>query len=153
MIDSSPSARRLRAVLTIVFAVAAVALLAERAGYAGLYRGELTATASVRQLGLALPSLLDLAALWQLRMLMAHVAGGRPFAVAAAQALQRAGLLLIAGSSAGLLIACLAGGSAGRLIEADVSTLIIAAIGLALLLVARLFDQARAIKEELDEIF
>jgi hypothetical protein len=151
------SSQRARTLLTAIFIMGGFALVAERAGYAGAYRGTATAQSIGIQLLLAAPTLAYLGALWQFRALANRVARGEGFAVPAALALRRAGLLLGGGAFLSLLavgpLHRAAGVPYARLIDLDVSTLIIGAIGLALFLVARLIDRARAVQSELDEIF
>lgn len=150
-------ATQLRRALTILFASAATALVAERLGYAGVYAGTADAAAVGKQALLAIPGAVQLAALWQLRRMAVEAAAGSPFAAAAARGLRRAGVLLIVAALLTLFAAPALHGlldeARPRLIDFDMTTIITGAIGAALALVARLLDQARAVQSELDEIF
>lgn len=150
-------ASALRRALTILFAGAAIALIAERLGYAGVYAGSADTAAIGAQALLAIPAAVQLTALWQLRQMAAEAAAGSPFAAAAARGLRRAGLLLIVAALLTLFAAPtlhrLVGEARPRMIDFDMTTIITGAIGAALALLARLLDQARAVQSELDEIF
>lgn len=161
--DSSKLARaaaRLRVILSGLVLFLALALLAERLGYAGAYRGtqpyrDLLA-ALPRQCVFAAPAAAYLAALWQLRQVTAMVARGAAFGVAIVRALRRVGLWLIGGAALSLampLLHRLLGEVYQRLIDFDVATLTIGGIGLGLVFLARLVDRAGAVQSELDEIF
>ena len=156
------SAIRMRQFMTGLILFLAFVLVAERAGYAGAW-GSAAApdTALARslliQLVLAVPALLYLAALWQLRRAVAAVAAGEPFGAAVVRALRRLGLLLMLGALAGLLVLPsahrLLGQPYPRLLDFDLASLIIAGIGLGLTFLAGLVERARAVQRELDEIF
>ena len=155
--DLSAAARRTELLLTAMVAVVGLLLVSERAGYAGLYEGGGSATALALQLLFALPAILYLTGLWQLRVAARQVARGETFGAAVARALRRVGALLLAGAFATLVVMPfvyrLAGAPHPRLIDFDVTTLIVAAIGAALGFFARLIDRAAALRRELDEIF
>ena len=74
-----------------------------------------------------------------------------------ATAMRHVGLLLTAGAAAAFVINPylhrLAALAYPRLVEFDVATLVIAAVGIALTFIARLFDQAVRLQREMDEIF
>lgn len=150
-------AQRIRAVLTAILIVGVLALVAERAGYAGVYGGSANLRSIGFQLLLAIPATAYLGALWQFRTLAQRVARGEGFTAAAARALRRAGALLAGGALLSLFALApvhrVAGVPYPRLIDLDVSTMIIGAVGLALFLIAGLLDHARAVQNELDEIF
>lgn len=154
------SAARLCSLLTLLFAGVALLLLVERLGYAGLYRGAAAAEvgrAALKQLLYAAPAILFLAALWQLRQAVASVARGALFGGILVETLKRVGALLIAGALATMLLMPalhrLLGDAYPRLIEFDVATLIVAAIGAGIIFLARLFESAGAVQRELDEFF
>jgi hypothetical protein len=156
------SATRLRGLLTGLILFLALVLVAERAGYAGAWGAERPAGTGLApslliQLALAVPALLYLAALWQLRRAVAAVAEGAPFSAAVVRALRRLGLLLAFGALAGLLampaVHKLLGLPYPRLLDHDLATLIIAGIGLGLAFLARLVERAGTVQHELDEIF
>jgi hypothetical protein len=152
------SARRLRAALTAAFWIVAALLLLERLGYAGVYRGGGIDLGRVGlQLLLSLPAILYLAALWKLRSAVAEAARGAHFGRVAIAASKAAGALLIAGSLASLfvvpMLARLAGEPVERLINADVATLILAAIGMGQMFVAALMERAADAERELESFF
>jgi hypothetical protein len=150
------SATRLRGILTALVAFLVAALVAERLGYAGLYRGIATPAGLARQMLFASPAAAYLIALWQLRHVAAAVAEGAAFGSAAVRGLRRVGLSLIAGAILALAMPALhrlLGQDYVRLIDFDVATLVIAGIGLGLVFLARLLDRAGAVQAELDEIF
>jgi hypothetical protein len=154
---ADPTGARIRVALTTLSVLALGVLLAERAGYAGLYEGKATSGGIAAQLALAVPSLFYLGALWQLRMVAARTSAGEPFAAAVATGLRRAGVMLVTGAALTLFAVPVLHRmfelAVPRLIEADVSTLIVGAIGIAMFLIARLIDRARAVQGELDAIF
>jgi hypothetical protein len=154
------SATRLRRLLTAFVAATAVLLVLERLGYAGAYRGGSLSGVAARageQFVYALPGFLYLLALWQLRQAVAAVAEGALFGPAVVAAVKRVGALIIAGAAASILLMPalhrLFGDAYPRLIDYDVATLILAAIGAALTFIARLIERAAAVQSELDQIF
>lgn len=161
MLGSDPvaAALRLRPWLTTMCLILALALVTERAGYAGLYSGPSEGLAGrlLVQLLLALPAVLYLAALWQLRRAVAAVAAGSPFGPAIVSALRRSGALLVGGATATLFIQPslhrLLDQAWPRLIDFDVATLVLAGIGVALVFLARLVERAAGVEAELDAIF
>lgn len=161
MIDRYPSerlqarARTLRSVFTAGIVVISALLLLERLGYAGAYRAPgLQPREAANQLLLSVPAIIYILALWQLRQAAAEVARGDMFGRVVVTALRRVGALLALGAAATLfvspLLARLAGEPMTRLINADVATLVIAAIGLGLTFFASLLERAAG---ELEEFF
>lgn len=127
-------------------------ILAERAGYAGLWHRPFDPDAALRQLGYAVPSLLYCAALWSLR--------GTPTEagwLALARAIKRAGGFLAAGALAALIAVPAfqraIGESASRSLDLDIASVVLAGLGLALVALAARFEQAEALQADLDEIF
>jgi hypothetical protein len=169
MVDSllPPSApsirvRRVLLALSLLLGGLTVVLIAERLGYAGLYRPGGLADPDVArrlavQLVLSLPSFVYLASLWELRRAVRAVASETPFAAAVGRGLRRVGYCLIGGAAltlGGLPTASrLLGQPYPRLIDFDVTTLVVGGIGLGFILVARLVEQARAAQAELNEMF
>lgn len=150
-------ARRLSQGLTLLFIVVAVTVLAERLGYAGAYATAPRPAAIAHQLLLALPTLIYLAALWQLRRGVAAVARGELFGRTVARTLRHVGWLLVAGAALTILamptLHRWLGESYPRLIDFDIATLVLGAIGVALAFFARLLEQAGLVQQELDEMF
>jgi hypothetical protein len=133
-------------------------LIAERLGYAGAYRpGQFNLREFAVQLALSLPAFMNLAALWFLRSAVASAAAGEPFGRLVVSAFRRVGALLAASALTALLIAPLLARLAGeqmpRLIDADISTLVLGTLGLGLLFVGTLIDRAGAAQRELEEFF
>ena len=160
--DLAATARRLRRFVTTLVAFAAALLLLERLGYAGAYRSDGPALpallpASLRQLVFAAPAILYLVGLWQLRQSFAAIAGGALFGRSVVIALKRLGALLVAGAVVTIFVMPwlhrLLGDEYPRSIDFDVATLILAAIGIALVFFASLVERASAIQAELDEMF
>jgi hypothetical protein len=150
---SAGSARRL---LTLAVVLLALALAAERLGYAGVYRGAATPGALMAQLVFAGPALLYLAALWRLRSAAAAVAAGAPFGAEVVGALRQTGARLIAGALLSLampLAHAALQAAFPRLIELDTATLILAAIGGGLIFLSRIVARAAALETELDAFF
>jgi hypothetical protein len=147
---------RIRRLMSAGVAFLAVTLAAERLGYAGAYRHATSPVSIVLQLVFASPAILYLAALWQLRVAAAAVAAGMPFGLAVVHALDRTGACLIGGAALSLampLAHAVVRDNYPRLIELDVATLILAAIGVGLVFLARIVARAAAVQTELDAIF
>lgn len=154
--------RWLRVLATWTFAgTAAVLLLA----YLVLPMAYLTsrsplAAADGRYLLLALvqmsPGIGYLWALWAARVALGELAAGRLFQVAVARALRRIGYGVIVGA----LLSIFAVTNLSRLIQHghggyayfDISGIVLAVVGVALIVLAQLVDQARALQQEMDEI-
>jgi len=152
------SAARLRRILTFATAFLALILLAERLGYAGTYStAGMDAHTLLVQLTLSIPAILNLAALWSLRTAVAATARGEVFGMVVVAAFRRVGALLAASSFAVMLVmpllARLMGQTVQRLIDADISTLVLGTLGLGLLFVGSLIDRAAAAQRELEEFF
>lgn len=134
----------------LVLAVAAI--ITERLGYAGLWRGDFRLELGLRQFGYAVPSLLYCGALWSLR----GVPTGAGW-LAMAHAVKRAGGFLAAGALAALFAVPLLHRAVGdapvRMIDLDIASVVLAALGLALAAVAARFEQADAVQADLDEMF
>lgn len=155
--DIRDQARRLRGWCTALSALLLVILVLEIASRAGSFDDP----AHYHRLGLdllfAVPTLLQLAALWHIRQGLSEVAAGALFTSALSRMLRQVGLLLLLASLCRLVIAPLLHRLAEehypRLIEFDVANLVIGALGLTLIFLGRLFERAVDLKRELDEIF
>ena len=152
------SAARLRTLLTAATLVLLAILVAERLGYAGAYRpGGLDAAQLRTQLVLSLPALMNLGALWSLRGAAGSAAEGQPFGRLVVLAFRRVGALLAASAVTALLVipavARFAGHRAERMIDADISTLVLGTIGLGMLFVGKLVARAGAAERELEGFF
>lgn len=151
------SATRLRRFLTFATCFLAIVLIAERLGYSGAYGPGLDPRKLAAQLALSLPAIINLAALWFLRTAVAAAANGEPFGRVVVSAFRRVGALLAAGAFTAILVvpilARLIGEPVERLIDADISTLVLGTLGLGLLFVGTLIDRAGTTQRELEEFF
>ena len=152
------SAARLRLLLTIASLALLLILVLERLGYAGAYRrGGLDLLQLPAQLVLSLPALMDLGALWCLRGAAASAADGHPFGRVTSTAFRRVGALLTASALTGLflvpVLAPLFDGQPERLIDADISTVVLGVIGIGMIFVGSLIDRAGAAERELEAFF
>ena len=103
-----------------------------------------------------LPSLGYLWALWAVQRALGDVAAGRLFHPTVAQAMRRIGVGVLVGA----LLSVFAVSNLSRMIldgrgsylYFDLSGIVLGVVGAALVLLARLVDQARALQAELDEI-
>ena len=160
-VDTDPVRRfaaQLRRLLTLVTLGLLAVLIAERLGYAGAYRaGGVDPAQLLPQLLLSLPALLNLAALWTLRAAASSAAEGEPFGRVAVAAFRRVGALLAVSAATALLVvpllARLVGQEPQRLIDADISTLVLGAIGLAMIFVGKLIARAGSAERELEAFF
>lgn len=148
---------RCRMILTAITAIAAAALIAERLGYAGLYAAGAVDPANLaRQAALSIPSLFYLAGLWKLRQAASGVARGDPYGARVVVAIRGVGLMLVVGAAVALilpLLVRLTGMDSVRQIDADVSTLVIGAVGAGQILLAGLLRQAGVAERELADLF
>lgn len=150
------SARRMAQMLSFIFWLVALALLLERIGYAGVYRGEAAPLALLEQALRSIPAILYLAAVWQLRDALGVIAAGNSFGEAVVATIRRVGGLLVTASVATLLLPLLArafGTGAERLIDLDVATFTIGSVGLGLWTLAGVLRRAGAHERELKEFF
>lgn len=103
-----------------------------------------------------LPGLGYLWALWVVQRALADLAAGRLFHATLSQALRRIGIGVLTGA----LLSVFAITNLSRWIEGgqggyayfDLSGIVLGVVGAALVLLARVIDQARAVQAELDEI-
>jgi len=109
------------------------------------------------ELVLACPDVFYLLALWGIRQALAEFARGELYAPAVTRMLDRVGVMLVAGAFAKVLLvpgaARLLGFGPGYWVAFDVSGLVLAAVGLALTVIARVLKQASRMQAELDGIF
>ena len=104
----------------------------------------------------ALPALGYLWALWALQRALAELSEGRLFQPTVARALRRMGSGVLIGALINVFVVInlarwLLGGR-GSYLYFDLSGIVLGVIGTALILLARLIDQARAMQDELAEI-
>ncbi len=103
-----------------------------------------------------LPALGYLWALWAVQRALADLAGGRLFHATVARAMRQIGIGVLVGALLNVFVVTnltrvLAGGH-GSYLYFDLSGIVLGVVGTALILLARLVDQARALQAELDEI-
>ena len=103
-----------------------------------------------------LPGVGYLWALWAVQRALGELAGGGMFHPAVARAMRHIGIGVLAGALFNVfavtnLSRWIAGGHGGYLYF-DLSGIVLGVVGAALVLLARLVDQARALQAELDEI-
>lgn len=103
-----------------------------------------------------LPGLGYLWALWAVQRALGDLAGGRLFHPTVARAMRQIGIGVLAGALLNVfavinLSRWITGGQGGYAYF-DLSGIVLGVVGAALVLLARLVDQARALQDELDEI-
>jgi hypothetical protein len=103
-----------------------------------------------------LPGVGYLWALWAVQRALGDLAGGRLFHPTVARAMRHIGFGVLAGALFNVfavtnLSRWIVGGS-GSYLYFDLSGIVLGVVGAALVLLARLVDQARALQAELDEI-
>lgn len=103
-----------------------------------------------------LPALGYLWALWAVQRALADLAGGRLFHPTVARAMRQIGIGVLVGALFNVfavtnLTRMILGGH-GSYLYFDLSGIVLGVVGAALILLARLVDQARALQAELDEI-
>lgn len=153
-------ARRLKRWLTILIVAVALMLPLEALGSArasGSVGFADMASVFARQLLVAVPAVVYLVALWSIRRALASISIGAPFAPAVAQALGRVGWLLLLGSLLAIFVMPniyrLLDGGYPRLIEFDITNIVIGGLGISLTLFSKLFESAGAMQRELEDIF
>ena len=151
-------AARMRLALLAAAAALLLILLLERLSYAGAFSGAEVAPAVIAaQLTLSAPSLINLLALWQLGDAAGRVARGDLFGALIVRAFRRVGTLLALSSAVSILLMPILASNMGypieRLIDADVSTLILGALGIALTFIGSLVERAGQAHRELEEFF
>lgn len=104
-----------------------------------------------------LPAAGYLWALWSVQRALGDLAAGRTFHPTVARAMRHIGGGVLAGAlfevfAVGNLARWALGGQGGYLYF-DIATIVLGVVGAALVLLAQLVDQARALQAELDEIF
>ena len=102
-----------------------------------------------------LPGLGYLWALWAVQRALADLAAGRLFHATVARAMRHIGVGVLVGALLNVFavtnLARISGGH-GSYLYFDLSSIVLGVVGAALVLLARLVDQARALQAELDEI-
>ncbi len=155
-----PAARRLHLWLLALALVLFVSLVMEMAANAGLFQARSGWPARLGwQFCLTLPVWLQWVALWQVRGGVAALAKGADFGPALTRAIARVGGFLIAASLLAIFWKWLTpyfpqvAMAWSRRLDVDVANLVLGGLGFALLLLARMLDEAAAMRAELDGFF
>lgn len=111
---------------------------------------------TLRMLVPVLPALGYLWALWAVQRALADLSGGRMFHPTVARAMRQIGIGVLVGALLNVfavtnLTRMIVGGH-GSYLYFDLSGIVLGVVGAALILLARLVDQARVLQAELDEI-
>ena len=103
------------------------------------------------------PGLAYLWAVWAVQRALADLGAGRLFHPTVARAMRHIGVSVLAGALFSVFgvtnVSRLVTGGAGGYAYLDLSGIVLGVVGAALVLMARLVDQARALQAELDDIF
>lgn len=151
--------RLLRAAALTVFAGLGLLYLVGAVGAPWLFRSGTDmdgATRSLLVLVAGLPALGYLWALWAVQRALADLAAGRLFQATVARAMRHMGAGVLVGALLNVFVVTNLGrwisGGQGSYLYFDLSGIVLGVVGAALILLARLVDQARALQAELDEI-
>ncbi len=152
--------RLLRIATLVVFFGLALMLSLGLIGFPGGYtqgmwpRSGIRATLSMLVPGL--PALGYLWALWAVQRALADLAAGRMFHPTIARAMRHIGIGVLVGALLNVFVVInlsrMIVGGHGSYLYFDLSGIVLGVVGTALILLARLIDQARELQEELDEI-
>ena len=148
------------ATLVVFFGLASMLLLGLITMPGGLHMQDLPKRPSSQAVLLTLvqmmPSLGYLWALWAVQRALADLAGGRLFHPTVARAMRHMGIGVLTGALLNVFAVTNLGrvisGGPGSYLYFDLSGIVLGVVGAALILLARLVDQARALQAELDEI-
>jgi hypothetical protein len=104
----------------------------------------------------ALPAIAYLWALWSVQRALGDLGAGRIFHPTVARALRHIGIAVLAGSLLKVFavtnLTNLLLGTRGNLLWFELSAIVLGVVGAALVLLARVVDEARLVQAELDEI-
>ncbi len=151
--------RLLRIATLLVFAGLGLLFLVGATGAPWLFPARpdvVQANRALLMLIVALPALGYLWALWAVQQALGDLAAGRLFHVTVARAMRRMGTGVLIGALLNVFVVVnlsrwVVGGQ-GSYLYFDLSGIVLGVVGAALILLARLVDQARAMQAELDEI-
>ncbi len=151
---------RLLRIATVVVLLGLSLLLAFGAiGAPWLFQTRIAADDATRHaliLVAALPALGYLWALWAVQQALGELAAGRLFQDTVARAMRHMGAGVLAGALLNVFavinLARWITGGRGSYLYFDLSAIVLGVVGAALILLAHLIDQARAVQAELDEI-
>jgi len=149
----------LRTAVTVLFVSLAALVVLERFGWIAVERA---ASPDVMhrlgvELAAALPEVFYLLALWWIRSALSSCASGEFYAPVLTRMLRRVGACVATGAVLNVAVVPsldrLLGASPGYWIAFDVTGCVLGAIGLSLIILARVLDRARELQTELDAIF
>ena len=149
----------LRTAITVLFVSLAALVVLERFGWIAVERA--ASPDVMRRLGVelvaAVPEAFYLLALWWIRSALTSCAAGEFYAPVVTRTLRRVGACVAIGAVLNVAVVPtldrLLGASPGYWIALDVSGCVLGAIGLSLVILARVLDRARDLQTELDAIF
>ena len=149
----------LRTAVTVLFVSLAALVVLERFGWIAVERA--ASPDVMHRLGVelvaALPEVFYLLALWWIRSALSSCAAGEFYAPVVTRMLRRVGACLATGAVLNVAVVPsldrLLGASPGYWIAFDVTGCVLGAIGLSLIILARVLDRARELQTELDAIF
>ena len=151
--------RLLRAATLVVFAGLVLLLVPGVGGLPMLHApaaGAGDGTQALLRLVRFLPGLGYLWALWAVQRALADLGAGRLFNATVARAMRHIGIGVLGGALSSVFLVTNLGrwivGGHGSYAYFDLSGIVLGVVGAALVLLARLVDQARAMQDELDEI-
>lgn len=153
----------LRTAVTVLFVSLAALVVLERFGWIAV-EGAASPDARhhvMHRLGIelvaALPEVFYLLALWWIRSALSSCAAGEFYAPVLTRMLRRVGACVATGAVLNVAVVPsldrLLGASPGYWIAFDVTGCVLGAIGLSLIILARVLDRARELQTELDAIF
>lgn len=159
--DLSLKAARFQRWLSVATVIVALFLILECMSDAGFFADTAAIGDSIPRLALelvyAIPAMVYLAALWRIRATFASVAQGALFAPIVAKTLRQVGFMVTVGAGITILVMPMLhrffGDSYPRLIEFDISSIALGALGIGIVCISKLFDRAQPIQSELEEIF
>ena len=152
--------RALRLAAQVVFYGMALLVLTGAAGLPFFPNGAKLPDSFLHRLALfavqALPAIAYLWALWSVQRALGDLAAGRIFHPTLARALRHVGIAVLAGSLLKVFavtnLTNLLLGTRGNLLWFELSAIVLGVVGAALVLLARVVDEARLVQDELDEI-
>ena len=153
---------RLRRMVTVLWAIAALLVMLERFSAAGIgvvttgYSGQALRRLASQGVA-AVPEVLFLVGLWGVRVALTAFSRGDLFGPAIARMLDHVGSFLAVGALVRVMIVpgiCqVLGFGEGYWIAFDASAMVLGAVGLSMKAIAQVLHQASAVQAELDEIF
>ena len=152
--------RLLRVATLVVFVGLALLLSLGFIGLPWMHAGDFPAGISRKAVLLTLaqvmPALGYVWALWAVQRALGDLASGRLFNATVARAMRQIGIGVLVGSLINVFVVTnltrMIEGGRGSYLYFDLSGIVLGVVGAALILLAQVVDQARALQDELDEI-